>query len=91
MDELIKMVSERTGIAPEKAQQAVDTVFSFLKAKLPPSIGNHLDALATGNLESMASSFGGMSGLADMAKNIEGKLGFGSARPGEPHPDDHRA
>jgi hypothetical protein len=91
MDELIRMVSERTGIAPDKAQQAVETVFSFLKAKLPPSIGSHLDALATGNLESIASSFGGMGGLADMAKNIEEKLGFGSPIAGEPHPDENRA
>ena len=91
MEELIKMVSERTGIAPDKAQQAVDTVFSFLKAKLPPAIGNHLDALATGNLESMASSFGGLSGLADMAKNIEGKLGFGGTHSGEQHPDKNSA
>jgi hypothetical protein len=91
MEELIKMVSERTGIAPDKAQQAVETVFSFLKAKLPPSIGSHLDALATGNLDAIASSFGGMSGLADMAKSIEGKLGFGSPQTGEPHPDENRA
>lgn len=91
MEELIKMVSERTGIAPEKAQQAVETVFSFLKAKLPPSIANHLDALATGNLETMASSFGGMSGLADMAKSIEGKLGFGGTQSGEQHPDKNSA
>jgi hypothetical protein len=91
MEELIRMVSERTGIAPDKAQQAVETVFSYLKAKLPPSIANHLDAIATGNLETIASSLGGMSGIADMAKSIEGTLGFGSPHPGEPHPDENRA
>lgn len=83
MEELIKMVSERTGLAPEKAQEAVDTVFTFLKAKLPPSIGNHLDALASGNLGSITSSMGGLGGLADMAKKIENKLGFGEPNPNE--------
>jgi len=83
--------AHKLGIAPDKAQQAVETVFSFLKAKLPPSIASHLDAIATGNLDTIASSLGGMSGLADMAMSIEGKLGFGSPLPGEPHPDENRA
>ncbi|MDQ3197426.1 MAG: DUF2267 domain-containing protein [Pseudomonadota bacterium] len=35
MDELINMVAQRTGLAPEKARTAVDTVVGFLKDKLP--------------------------------------------------------
>jgi hypothetical protein len=91
MDELIKMVSDRAGIAPDKAREAVDTVFNFLKAKLPPSIASHLDALATANLGTIASSLGGLGGLADMAKNIEGKVGIGEHLSGEPRPDENRA
>jgi nucleoid DNA-binding protein len=40
MDELITLVSDRAGIAPDKAREAVDTVFNFLKGKL--GIGEHL-------------------------------------------------
>ncbi len=62
MEQLIKLVSEKTGISSDQAKGAVDTVLGFLKDKIP-GIGGQLDGLMSGNL----------GGLADMAKD---KLGL---------------
>ena len=35
MDELVKQVTERTGLSEDKARAAVDTVVGFLKQRLP--------------------------------------------------------
>lgn len=44
MQDLIKMVVEKTGLSEEKAQEAIHTVLGFLKDKLPAGIGSHLDS-----------------------------------------------
>lgn len=62
MEQLIKMVSEKTGISADQAKGAVDTVLGFLKDKIP-GIGGQLDGLLSGDLGC----------LADMAKD---KLGL---------------
>jgi hypothetical protein len=65
MDELIKKVSERTGLGEDKARTAVDTVVGFLKEKLPAPIAGQIDnALNAG---------GGM--VADKAGDIIGSIG----------------
>jgi uncharacterized protein (DUF2267 family) len=48
MDELIKLVSQKTGLPQDKAKVAVETVINFLKQKLPPSIAGQLDTLIAG-------------------------------------------
>ena len=43
MDELIKLVSQKTGLSAEMAKTAVETVVGFLKDKLPvPSLGRSI-------------------------------------------------
>ncbi|HXT48635.1 MAG TPA: hypothetical protein VN717_08335 [Gemmatimonadaceae bacterium] len=79
MEELIKMVSDRTGLAPDKAQQAVDAVMSFLKAKLPPALASHIDGIVSGNMSDLggiATELGGMGGIADMVKGVEKRFGI---------------
>lgn len=39
MENLIKMVSEKTGISEAQATTAVQTVMTFLKDKMPAGIG----------------------------------------------------
>jgi hypothetical protein len=64
MDELIKLVSQKTGLPPDKAKVAVETVINFIKQKLPPSIAGQLDTiLAGGNLP------------GDLTKGLGGLLG----------------
>lgn len=43
MDELVKTVSEETGLPEEKARQAAAVTVDFLKKKLPPPIAKHVD------------------------------------------------
>jgi hypothetical protein len=48
MDELVKLVSEKTGISAEQARTAVTTVLGFLKDRLPAPIAGQLDGLLSG-------------------------------------------
>ena len=64
MDELIELVASKTGLPPDKAKVAVNTVISFLKKKLPPNIAGQLDALLAG---------GGLPD--DLTKGLGGLLG----------------
>ena len=56
MEELIKLVSQKTGLSAEHARTAVETVVGFLKAKLPPAIAGQVDGVLNG---------GGVSGVLD--------------------------
>ena len=64
MDELIKMVAQKTGLPQDKAKVAVDTVINFLKQKLPPNMGGTIDAaLAGGKLpDDLSKGLGGLLG-----------------------------
>jgi hypothetical protein len=67
MDELIRMVSQRTGLPADQARQAAETVISFLKDKLPAPLASQLDSVVNGggsgnNLGNIASGLGGMFG-----------------------------
>jgi uncharacterized protein (DUF2267 family) len=65
MEELINLVAQKTGLAPDKARTAVDTVLGFVKNRLPAPIASQLDnALA-----------GGAGGFAEAAKGLGAKFG----------------
>ncbi|MEO6350197.1 MAG: DUF2267 domain-containing protein [Candidatus Limnocylindrales bacterium] len=48
MDELIKLVQEKTGIGEEQARDAVNTVLGFVKERLPEPLGSQLDGMLGG-------------------------------------------
>ncbi len=48
MDELINLVAQKTGLAPDKAKVAVQTVVNFIKQKLPPAIAGQVDSILAG-------------------------------------------
>lgn len=66
MDELIKLVSQKTGLSEDMATTAVDTVIDFLKQKLPAPIAGQIDSVLGGaeapDLGSMAKGLGGLLG-----------------------------
>ena len=68
MDELVKQVSQRTGISEDQARTAVTTVLGFLKDRLPAPIGGQIENLLGGE-----SSAGG--GIGDIASKVGGMLG----------------
>jgi hypothetical protein len=48
MDELIKRITEKTGISEDQARSAVNTVSGFLKEKLPAPIAGQIDNVLSG-------------------------------------------
>ncbi len=66
MDELIKMVAQKTNIPEAQAKTAVETVVNFLKSKLPAPIAGQLDAVLAGkpvSAQDVAKDLGAMGGL----------------------------
>ena len=43
MEELVKLLTEKTGLPDDKARMAVETVLGFLKQRLPSSVGEQLN------------------------------------------------
>ena len=66
MDELVKLVVERTGLPEAQARQAVETVVGFLKQKLPAPLAGQIDGLLAGgaaaNLGNLAQGLGELFG-----------------------------
>jgi uncharacterized protein (DUF2267 family) len=72
MDELIKQVSQRSGISEDKARTAIDTVVGFLKDRLPDPIAGQVDNV----LNSSAGALGSAGdAIADRAGDVLGGLG----------------
>lgn len=61
MDELVELVSKKTGISEDVAEVAVNTVIDYLKDKLPGPAGAQLDALLKGG--DVSDLLGGLGGL----------------------------
>jgi hypothetical protein len=68
MQELINQVAQRTGLGPDKARTAVETVLEFAQSRLPAPIATQLrSALGDG---------GG--GADDLTSAVKGMGGFGT-------------
>lgn len=64
MDELINTISEKLGVSPEQATQAVQLVANHLKEKAP-ALSGQIDSLlagGAGGLGGAASALGGLMG-----------------------------
>jgi uncharacterized protein (DUF2267 family) len=58
MDELVKLVVQKTGISEDQARQAVTTVIGFLKERLPAPIAAQVDGVI--NNPGVAGALGGL-------------------------------
>jgi hypothetical protein len=67
MEELVKLVAEKTGLSEEVSRQAVEVVLGFLKQRLPDPIAGRLDDL-------LASADSGLD-LGDLAAGLGSLLG----------------
>ena len=45
MEELVKLVSKKTGLSEEAATEAVDIVLDYIKKKLPKPVAAQVDAV----------------------------------------------
>ena len=67
MDELVNLVSQKTGLPPDKARVAVTTVLDYVKGRLPAPLASQVDGALN--------SAGGGGGLGDVAKGLGGVFG----------------
>ncbi|MBK6794185.1 MAG: hypothetical protein IPG80_16995 [Anaerolineales bacterium] len=68
--EIAALVSKKVKITDAQALQAVEVVLDFVEKKLPPNIGNKLDAILSGNVD-LSDGIG----LDDAAGLLGGLLG----------------
>ena len=72
MEELIKQVTERTGISEEQARTAVQTVLGYLQNNLPAGLSQQLGGLLGGS----GGAGGGIpGGVGDLVGGLGGLLG----------------
>ncbi len=63
MDELVKLVSQKTGISQDQVKQAIEVVLNLLKQKLTAPITGQLDGvLNSGAAGDLLKGVGGMFG-----------------------------
>jgi hypothetical protein len=63
MDELAKVIAERTGLPADQALSAAQTAVDFIKSKLPESMAGYVDmALGSGMVDDVANQAGNMLG-----------------------------
>jgi hypothetical protein len=67
VDELVKLVAEKTGVSEDIARIAVQTVVGYLKDRLPAPIAGQIDSIVQGG--------GSAGGAADIAKDLGGLFG----------------
>jgi hypothetical protein len=68
MEELIRQVTERTGITESQARTAIDTVMGYMRDKLPASASGMIDGVVGGGANAAG-------GVADTAQNVLGGIG----------------
>lgn len=64
MDELVKLVSEKSGLSAGASKEVVELVIGYLKEKLPAPIAAQIDGV-----------LGGGGDLGGLAKGLGGLLG----------------
>lgn len=66
MDQLTAQVAQKTGISEDQARQAVETVISFLKKRLPAPIAGQIDSALGGGGKSKGEESAGGGGLGNV-------------------------
>ena len=75
MEELIELVARKTGLPEATARKAVETVFEFLRERLPDPLGSQLENLLEGG--DVGDILGGidLGDLGGLADNLGGLFG----------------
>jgi hypothetical protein len=70
MDDLLKQITDKTGISVEKAKEVVETVMNFLGDKLPDPVAAQVNKFLAGGGE----GGGGLGDMMDKGKDMLGGL-----------------
>lgn len=80
LDELVKRISEKTGLSEEQSRSAAETAVGFIKEKLPAPIAGQVDSYLGGSGEDGKEGGGDLMGQAQNALgNIGGMFGGGKS------------
>jgi uncharacterized membrane protein len=60
MDDLVKHVTEKTGLSEEAAKEVVEVVLDYIKERLPEPIAGQIDGLLEGKGGGLMGGLGGM-------------------------------
>lgn len=63
MDELVKLITEKTGISEAQAQQAAEVAVGFFKDKLPAPLAGQIDAVLSGSAANAGDALKNLGGL----------------------------
>ncbi len=79
VDDLLKMVQEKTGLDVEQAKSAIEAVFGFLKDKLPEPIAGQLENLIGGDGEGLdiGDALGGLDDFSRQSMELVTTRWFG--------------
>ncbi len=63
MDELVRIVAQKTGLSEEQARLAAEAVLAFLKERLPEPLAAQVTALLQGQGPDVGDLLNGLGGL----------------------------
>lgn len=66
MDEVIKLIQEKTGISEEQARGAAETVINFVKQRLPEPLASQIEGIVGGAGGAAPNPLGGLGELANL-------------------------
>lgn len=69
-EELVNLISQKTGLSHEMSQKAAETTINFLKTKLPEPLANEIDSALS---NSSAGNGGGASAVKKGFSSLFGK------------------
>lgn len=72
MDEMTKMVADKTGMSMEQSKMAVQTMMDFMMSKMPEGMGKQVHDMMMG--EGMMGDMGKMMGGMDKTMGDMGKM-----------------
>lgn len=76
MQDLVKLLMEKTGISEETAKLAVQVVAGFTKEKLPEPVGGMVQTfLQTGQMPDLSSLAGNLGGAGNLLGGLGSMLG----------------
>lgn len=79
MDQLVSMISEKTGLPADKAQEVVGMVVNFISDKLPAPIASQVRGLVEGGGDAAGGAADAAGGVMDsVKKGLGGIMGGGS-------------
>lgn len=78
MDQLVSMITEKTGLPADKAEEVIGMVVNFISEKLPGPIASQVQGLIDGGGDAVGGAADAAGGMMDsVKKGLGGLMGGG--------------